>query len=898
MNTLSDLLEQLADRGEAAAIIAHGEGPEAWSCARLSDQAMRLAAGLVDAGTKPGEVVGLLAPNRLEWPAALLGIVRAGGIALPLSHQITDQELQRVIEHSGCRRIITTAAHLQSFDAIEGAGDLEVVLLDEAKDAPKGRPAQVRLWGDLLSDAPADLPALEPDQPALLLYTSGTTGTPKGVPLSHANLISNIEGLRAAGLAGPDDRVLLPLPLHHAYPLTVGLLAPLRSEAAVVLPAGAGGPQIARALKDCRCTIMIGVPRLYEALVQGIERRIESGRALSWGYHRLLASSIWVRRRFGVRIGRWLFSPLHRRLGPDLCLLASGGARLEPAVAWALEGLGWQVLTGYGLTETAPILTFNPPHRARLESAGLPIGGVELRFEKQQDGESDQTAESDQTEVLARGPSLFAGYWQNPEATTESFTEDGFFRTGDLGHLDDDGYLHLEGRSKELIVLAGGKNIFPEDVETVLAASPLVREVAVLEHEGRLVGLFVPEIAASRERGTDELIQDLRRELERLGQSLPADQRLADLAVTGEALPRTQIGKLRRHELPEMFERAKSGDRAEKPSPVATAADRSLLETPPAGEIWTWLEQRFQGRALTLDTSPQFDLGLDSFDWMSLTAELEDRFGVSLSDEALGRITSLRGLLEEALAQQAAGGAAEVREPTAEQQRYLAPPGPAILAVAWLVYGLNRAVMRGIFRVRAHGRERLPEGGPLVIAPNHASHLDPFALAAVLSWSQLRRVRWAGGTGRLFRGPFTRLFSRVAQVVPVDPEHGLASTLAIGRAVLDQGGMLVWFPEGRRSTDGRLQPFLPGVGLLLERTGAAALPVFIGGSFAAWPPDRSWPRLHPIEIRFGEPLRLEDLDDDAGKPGDASNRHAAIAEHLEQAVARLGGKEVRLSRAA
>ena len=201
----------------------------------------------------------------------------------------------------------------------------------------------------------------------------------------------------------------------------------------------------------------------------------------------LLRFSVWVRRRLGWRIGKPLFFPLHRRIGPALRLLASGGARLDPKVAWPLEGLGWEVLTGYGLTETAPILTFNPPGRARIDSAGLPVEGVELRFGPAED------AAPEHGEILAKGPNVFAGYWDNPEATAEAFTDDGYFRTGDLGYFDQAGYLHIAGRSKELIILSGGENIFPEDVEAVYGTAAQAREVAVLEHKDRLVALFVPE---------------------------------------------------------------------------------------------------------------------------------------------------------------------------------------------------------------------------------------------------------------------------------------------------------------------------------------------------------------------------------------------------------------------
>ncbi len=699
------------------------------------------------------------------------------------------------------------------------------------------------------------------------------------MPLSHANLCANIEALLRERLAGPGDRVFLPLPLHHTYPLTVGLLASLTIGAAVVLPAGLSGAEISQALAECHCTIMIGVPRLYEAMLGGIESRLKNRpKAIRRSYRGLLDFSIALRRRFGWRLGRLLFWPLHRRLGSQLRLLASGGARLDPDVAWGLEGLGFEVLSGYGLTETAPILAFNPPGRARLDSAGRAVEGVELRIAPAPD-----VAEGE-GEIQARGPNVFEGYWKNPEATREAFTEDGFFRTGDLGYVDPEGYLHIVGRSKELIVLADGKNVFPEEVEAVYAESPLIHELAVLEHGDRLVGLLVPEIEALRGGDPEALRQRLRAEVERLSARLAPYQRLSDFAITTEALPRTQIGKLRRHQLPERFERARSGASDRETQPALSERDRALLELTLLGQVWAWLEERFAPKRLSPDTSPQLDLGLDSFDWMSLTLELGERFGVYLSEEAVGRVTTLRDLLVEIeqSAEAPSGGAAEIRELGPEPVRWLQPQGVLIRLLGTVLFALNRILMRALFRVRAEGREHLPADGPYLLAPNHASYLDPFAIAAALSWAELHRLYWAGWTGLLFRGPLTRLFSRIAHVLPVDPEGGLTSTLPLGKAALERGFALVWFPEGARSTDGRLHRFQPGAGWLMERTGVPAVPVWIGGSFDAWPPDRSWPRLRPIVVRFGQPISLES---EASQPNGV--RYRRIADQLHDAVAAL-----------
>jgi long-chain acyl-CoA synthetase len=404
-----------------------------------------------------------------------------------------------------------------------------------------------------------------------------------------------------------------------------------------------------------------------------------------------------------------------------------------------------------------------------------------------------------------------------------------------------------------------------------------------LEHDNRLVGLFVPEPEAQRARSRDELYQHFRREVARLSPQLPSYARIGDLAITTQPLPRTQIGKLRRHELPEIFVQEKSGAGRPEPEAAVTGADRALLETAPADRIWPWLKERFAGHTLTLATSPHLDLGLDSFDWMSLTMELDERFGVRLSEEAVARVNSLRDLLEEAT--QATEAAPE--EPgrvSPEQERWLEPRGFVERALAGALLAINRWLLRALFRVRVEGLEHVPRHGPYLITPNHESYLDPLALCAVLPWAQLRTLYWAGWVGLLFRGPITRLFSRVFQILPVDPERGLTSTLALGREVLERGHPLVWFPEGGRSTDGWLHAFLPGVALLLERTGVPAVPVWIEGTFEAWPPGQRLPRPHRVSIRIGAPLTLADLDADGGE-GDG---HRRIAERLRDKVAQLG----------
>ncbi len=865
--TLQSLAEDFARRGDHPAILAcRDEAPESWSYARLGDAITRLATGLVRAGVARGEPVALIAPNLPEWIVSYFAIVSAGALAVPIDELSGDAELALVIADCGCRRVFTTRAHAARLAALEGGAALDIHLLDDDADAAS--------WRGLLAEAGGALPRVAPDAYASLLYTSGTTGTPKAVPLSHHNITANLAALLATPLATAADRVLLPLPLHHVYPFTGGMLVAFASGATLVFPAGLSGPEMARALRTAKVTVMIGVPRLYDALLAGIEATAAARGGLAAKlFPRLVALSGWARHRLHLPAGRLLFRRLHAEIGPELRLLASGGARLDPATSRKLEALGWQVASGYGLTETAPVLAFNPPGRGRPGSAGLPVPGVALRLEP--------VAGHEHGEILARGPNVFDGYWKNPEATAAAFTADGWFRTGDLGYRDADGYLYVTGRVKEVIVLPGGKNVYPEDLETAYVANPLIAEVAIIPRDFGIAALIVPDDETIRAKGSARAMGFLREEIQALALDLAPHQRVSAYAVTREKLPRTQLGKLRRHLLAEIYARAEAG--VGPPPAPPSEADRALLAEPIAQTVWRWLAARFPDRDLSLDTSPQLDLGVDSLEWLNLGLDLEARTGVRLEEEALARVVTLRDLLEKAIA---AAESAAPRAPltlSPEQQRWLAPTGPALFVLGLVIYAVVAIAMRVGFRLGVKGKERLPPGGPLVLAPNHASYLDPFALAAALGWRRLRDTYWAGWTGRMFTGPLPRLLSRTARVVPIDPDRGPAAGLAFGTQVLARGHGLVWFPEGRRSRDGTLHEFHPGVGLLLAESGAPVVPVRITGSFAALPVGRYFPRLARIHVSFGEALAPDAL----AAAVEGASRPARIAAALRDAVAAL-----------
>ena len=867
LETIEDLRRGLARRGDAAAIVAFfdNEHQARWSFAAIAELSARLGAGLIHSGIRPGDSVGLIAPNSAPWVIAFWGIVAAGAVATSIDPQTDERDLRPMIEAADLKLIFTTAANAARVSLL--APSCRMVLLDRDTDTADGT-----AWRSLLATTTDVGTMVKAQDVAVIVFTSGTTGAPKAVPLTHANLLTNVRALCAIRVVGPHDRALLPLPLYHVYPLAIGMLTPFALGCGIVLPAGTSGPELIAAMRNGRVTALVGVPRLYTALLEHVWRGIAGQpRLLRILLSVVLALARWSWRHGTAWPGRVLLRPLRRQVAPRLRLLVSGGAAIGAEVEEALDALGWEMLTGYGLVETASMLSFNPPGAAVPGSAGRPVPGVEVRI-------ADPGADG-VGEIEVKGPSLFAGYRGDPEKTRSAFAPDGWFRTGDLGTIDRRRYLHIAARKTETIVLSGGKKLFPEPFEEIYAAAPMVREVALLGVKGALVALVVPDLAAAREAGALRLGDVLHDGLMAKAKALPGYARLSGFAVARQSLPRTQLGKIRRHLLPALYAAAQRHE-AEPSMAAPSAEDRALLEQPEAARAWRWLTQHFPDRALSLDTSLQLDLAVDSLGWVELSLALERDLGIVLHEQEIARIVSLRDLLSAVVDVERAKKKAVPA--VADLQRF-APFGPFLGALRVIGEALIHAIMHHAFHLRVEGLERLPPTGPVLICANHASYLDPFALGSALPRAWLRRTFWGGWTGVVFNTVPRRFFSRLARVIPVDPDRAAASSLAAGRLALERGWNLVWFPEGGRSPDGELQRFLPGIGALVEDRPVPIVPVYIVGSFAAWPVANRFPRLRPITVRFSVPVALPPLA--AGSS--ARQRDEQIAAAVQAAVAAL-----------
>lgn len=446
--TLVELLSNAAARwpDHEAVVMQQGGDTWAWSYAELELAARRTAAYLRDQGIAHGDRVVLWGANRPEWVAAFFGVLAAGAIVAPLDLRSPPSLFGRIVEH-------TQPAHVfcgKEQAAAVGRLTVASTRLEELRERIEACPPLAS--GEVV---------VKPDDIAELVFTSGTTGDPKGVMLTHANIVSNVQMVRTRIEPTTRHRTLSILPLSHMFEQTAGLFTPLAGGASIAFVASLRPDVIFGAMQARRITNLCSVPQILQLFRDGIERELRKQAKLA-RFQRAHA----LAGRLPIPLRRLLFRPILRRMGGALEFIASGGAFLDPALAEWWEGLGVKIVQGYGMTEASPLVAVHSLRRRDHRSVGRPVPGCQIRIAE--DGE-----------LMVRGPNITPGYWQNPAATAAAFT-DGWYHSGDLGFFDVEGGVHLHGRKKNMIVLANGMNVYPEDVERALLVERGVKDAVVL----------------------------------------------------------------------------------------------------------------------------------------------------------------------------------------------------------------------------------------------------------------------------------------------------------------------------------------------------------------------------------------------------------------------------------
>ncbi|RKZ01739.1 MAG: long-chain fatty acid--CoA ligase [Candidatus Hydrothermota bacterium] len=554
------LVRSAAECGDAISMqMRRGKRWEKFSYRELLDIVQRLAAFLKKKGFKKGDHISVIGENRPEWCMSYLAIQWIGGVVVPLDPKLTKTELKHIIYEGDVKAVFASERFLDVIQEI--ADELDTLELVISMDPTNGD----------LNDIPAILEEVKSGIPhedvslddlAVILYTSGTTGVSKGVMLTQKNIASNIDAMYQVFIFSVGDTFFSVLPIHHVFEATAGFLNPINAGSTIVFARSLKSRVLREDMTAVRPTFLLVVPLLLEKIYEGILREVRKAalpkRML---FNALLGTSRVLNPILGQkRASKALLKSVRAKLGLDkMRYIVSGGAALPRWVSKGLEDLGFPILQGYGLSETAPVLTVNPPCCPRNASVGLPLPGVQIKIiEPNIEGIG---------EIAAKGPNVMIGYYKNEKATKAAFTDDGWFLTGDLGYFDADGYLYITGRKKSVIVTKGGKNIYPEEVEEILLQSPFIEEVLVLmganPHTGEpeLQAIVYPNFDKLDEYFAKEGIQSpdethIRRviaeEIKRLSESLAPYKRPKRFSLRYEEFPKTTTRKIKRY----LFEQA------------------------------------------------------------------------------------------------------------------------------------------------------------------------------------------------------------------------------------------------------------------------------------------------------------------------------------------------------
>jgi long-chain acyl-CoA synthetase len=830
----------------------------------FSDAVSATASYLLRSGLLKGDRVAIIAENSPWWCAAYLSILTAGGVAVPMDSQLSPPEIKNLLYDSGAK----IAFHSTMTQAAVKASAEKLAALRHTVHLLSVDSAEFR---DLSSGAvsaghPELFPGTSAGELASVIYTSGTTGRPKGVMLTHQNFCSDADALISAGIVTQEDTVLSVLPLHHTYAFMCTFLVPVFLGGSIVYPASLKGPDLLSAIRERGVTVLIGVPQLLGLLRNGIMEKIRAMPGpMPFLLLKLHGVSGFCREKCNINIGRFLFRSVHKAFGERFRFFASGGAKLDPVIMRDLEALGFTVLEGYGLTETAPVLTFNPLSRRKAGSAGKPLPSVSLRIL-----DPSPTGEG---EIEVRGPMVMQGYYRNESATAEVL-RDSWFRTGDRGRVDSEGYLFITGRSKEVIVLSSGKNIYPEDVEKIYGESPLIKELCVLGIGSQgittsLHALIVPDFEYARLAGITNIMEAVKWEINALSAKMPSYMRVTGFSLSREPLPRTPLGKLKRFMIKSEGDRNSREHLAEnKDVPVANETSQTIVQAlrqfTPAGQ------------KISTGANLELDLGLDSLAKIELTASLEKTFSLKLPENFLADVQTVGELAEKIRIQTAGGFRPEGIGKTSWANILAADPSEKIrfteskkVFSVFLMHTLLKCVFRLFFRLEVRGLKNIPADRNYILTPNHTSYLDGFVLLLAIPFAYFKNM-YALGLSDFFAGPLKGWFAQIAHVIPIDAASYLNKALQAAAYVLRNGYSLSVFPEGGRSLDGHLMEFKKGVGILALETGVPVVPVFIRGAIDALPRTAILPRPAKITVTFGTPLVASHIDF-SKKPSDIDN---------------------------
>lgn len=759
----------------------------------------------------PEQNIVIFSENRVEWIFALYASWKKNASIIPIDILSTQEEVDYIF--SDCIPGVV-------FCSRDKAG----IVYHAVKNT--GQNPKILIFEDLVIKTepivPEDFVVTDKEKTILILYTSGTTGKPKGVMLTYQNLLTNLTAVcNDVPIYTAEDRVMMLLPLHHILPLVGTIVAPLYSKSTIIMNTSLAAENLISTLQQFQVTIMIGVPRLYQLIYKGLREKIRKN---------LLARLLlWVSQKIhSISFSRKLFSMVHKKFGGSIKYLVSGGAPIDPAIVQFFVDLGFEVLEGYGMTETAPMITFTRPGRIKPGVPGQLLPGIRIKFID--------------NEIVVSGANVMKGYYNKPEETAKVLNN-GWLHTGDLGFMDAEGYIHITGRKKEIIVLPNGKNINPEEVErTIIIQSPVIKETGVFLKDGVLQCIIVPDFKKLNENGITNVEEYIRwNVIEKANRSLSSYKKILNLHIVPDELPKTRLGKIKRFQLPDMV----------------TEKKKASINEPKFREykvLKKFLEDETQ-KTVYPEDHLELDLSIDSLGRVSLSAFIETAFGVEIPENTFSDFQSVSKLAEYLHAKKTRLSFEGISwSQILKEKVHLNLSKPVFPHT--LVKPFIKMVLRTFMRIKAQGMENLPDH-PCIIAPNHQSILDGFLIVSLFKRKFMNET-YVYAKEKHFRNPILKYLANKNNVILVDVNKDLKRSIQKLAEVLKKGKNLLIFPEGTRTLTGKLGDFKHTFAILSQELNIPVVPVAIKDSYKILPAGSRFPRLFKtVYVEFLQPVNPE-----------------------------------------
>ncbi|HEV7473647.1 MAG TPA: AMP-binding protein [Pyrinomonadaceae bacterium] len=826
---------------------------EQYTYADVRELATRAAGFLASSGIKSGDRVMLVSHNAPEWGMTYFGVLKTGASCIPVDPESSLEEIINFTRAGEAAGIVISeklyAEHSQLRARLHQEGlSPHVWTFAEVFALPDEATEDERL---------ALLPSRVTAQSlASLIFTSGTTGRPKGVMLSHRNLTSMVSMLSSVFDMSTKDGVLSVLPLHHTFEFSTGFLTPLSRGAQITYLPELTGDALARAIKNGHVTGMVGVPALWELLHRRIKNKLyERSDWIGKTADAMIKANAWVRDRTPLNFGPIVFYPIHEGLGGRIRYFISGGSALSEAIQKDFQGLGFTILEGYGLTEASPVLTVTRPENRMLTgSVGRPLPGVEVKI-------ADPDA-SGVGEVIARGPNVMLGYYSDESATRDALVERWLY-TGDLGKLDDDGNLFLVGRSKEIIVDTNGKNVYPDELEEIYANSPHVKELSIVGLPDGIGEKVACLVVADDEYDITLSRAELRRRVEEhfreVSAGLPYYKRVKVLQFTDIELPRTATRKVKRGEVTAILQ-------ALEASSKSTAASESEGATDVANRWLINLVANVSSRPqseISLN-SRLADLGFDSLMFVELAAAIENAGGSITAPERLNEAQDLRelaGVVSRRPGASTSRDGVSGRSDTRRNEDEIHVPSLVSRAGTKAGDVLQRLFYDRFLDTHYEGRSNIPPHTNFIVAANHSSHLDMGLTKMALGENGKDMVVLAAAD-YFFDTKYKRaVMENFTNLVPMERTGSLRQSLRHASSFLNRGYNALIFPEGTRSLTGEMADFKPVIGYLALHTRVGILPVYLHGTHDAMPKGSNIIKNRKVGARIGRYLEIVDLEE-------------------------------------